>query len=422
VTSSATPKLRAYVLLTAAGLLAALVLGRPELAALATPFAAWLALGIGLARRPELDIRYQLDRERALQGDRVNASIEIESDVALQPLELLLRLPAGLASGSRALALHVRVGEPGRVGIALDCKRWGGYSVGDLQLRARDRFGLRAYDERLDLRRPLRVYPREETVRSLLAPTETQATAGNEVARAKGDGIEFADIRPFVPGDRVRRINWRASARRPGLWVNESHPERNTDVIIFLDSFAEARHGATGTLDLAVRAAGALAARYLRRSDRVGLVSFGGVLRWLEPSMGSVQHYRIVDALLDTDIALSYAWKGADVIPPRTLPPQALVIGLTPLLDERSIGALLDLRARGFDLAIVDVSPLPFLPPARDRLERLSRRVWALRREVLRHEYQQLGVAVAEWRDGEPLEQAVEEVRRFRRSARAVRA
>ena len=75
--------------------------------------------------------------------------------------------------------------------------------------------------------------------------------------------------------------------------------------------------------------------------------------------MGSVQLYRIVDALLDTDIALSYAWKGADVIPPRTLPPQALVIGLTPLLDERSVGALLDLRARGFDLAIVDVSPLP---------------------------------------------------------------
>ena len=151
-------------------------------------------------------------------------------------------------------------------------------------------------------------------------------------------------------------------------------------------------------------------------------MSFGGVLRWLEPSMGSVQLYRIVDALLDTDIALSYAWKGADVIPPRTLPPQALVIGLTPLLDERSVGALLDLRARGFDLAIVDVSPLPFLPPERDRLERLSRRVWALRREVLRHEYQQLGVAVAEWQDGEALEQAIEEVRLFRRSARAVRA
>lgn len=224
MTSSATPKLRAYVTLTAAGLLAALVLGRPELAALAAAFAASLALGIGLTRRPELGVRYDLDRERALQGERVSARLEVESDVALQPLELLLRLPAGLESGSRALAVQVRAGEPTRVEIPLDCKRWGGYSVGDLQLRARDRFGLRVYEERLDLRCPLRVYPHEETLRSLLAPAETQATAGNEVARAKGDGIEFADIRPFVPGDRVRRINWRASARRPGLWVNESHP------------------------------------------------------------------------------------------------------------------------------------------------------------------------------------------------------
>ena len=105
--SSATPKLSAYVLLAAAGLLAAVVLGRPELAALAAPFAAWLALGIGLARRPELGVRYELARERALQGERVDASIEIESDVALQPLELLLRLPAGLESGNRVLALHV---------------------------------------------------------------------------------------------------------------------------------------------------------------------------------------------------------------------------------------------------------------------------------------------------------------------------
>ena len=45
----------------------------------------------------------------------------------------------------------------------------------------------------------------------------------------------------------------------------------------------------------------------------------------------------------------------------RTLPPQALVIGLTALLDERSAGALLDLRARGFDVAVVEISPLPYV-------------------------------------------------------------
>ena len=82
--------------------------------------------------------------------------------------------------------------------------------------------------------------------------------------------------------------------------MNESHPERNTDVILFVDSFAEARLGGEGTLDLAVRATAALADAYGRRRDRVGLIGFGGILRWLVPGTGLVQLYRIVDALLDT--------------------------------------------------------------------------------------------------------------------------
>ena len=54
-----------------------------------------------------------------------------------------------------------------------------------------------------------------------------------------------------------------------------------------------------------------------RRRDRVGLISFGGILRWLVPGTGIVQLYRIIDALLDTQIFLSYYWKEIDVIPRR---------------------------------------------------------------------------------------------------------
>ena len=61
--------------------------------------------------------------------------------------------------------------------------------------------------------------------------------------RSRADGLEFADTRAFVPGDRLRSVNWRASARRGELIVNERHPDRNADVVLFLDSFAEARGG-----------------------------------------------------------------------------------------------------------------------------------------------------------------------------------
>jgi uncharacterized protein (DUF58 family) len=420
--AAATPKLIGYAALAAIGLLAALVLGRPELAVLATPLALVGGLGLAFARRPTVELEAEVARERAVQGETIDLVLRIESDVPLEALELLVDLPAGLEVKERAVALRVQAQTPLERRMAVRCERWGGFRPGLVLARVRDPLGLFTYELDAAPAGLLRVYPLEESLRALVRPGKTQTFSGNEVARLKGDGIEFADVRPFVPGDRVRRINWRASARRGDLWVNEAHPERNTDVVVFLDAFAEARDEAAGTLDLAVRAASSLASRYLARRDRVGLVSFGGILRWLVPSMGRTQVYRIVDALLDTEIAFSYAWKGVDVIPPRTLPPQALVVALTPLLDERTAAALLDLRARGFDLAIVEVSPLPFVGSGSTEAERLARRLWALQRDVLRHRYRELGVAVAEWREDGSLQGAVEEVTAFRRAARTVHA
>ena len=110
-----------------------------------------------------------------------------------------------------------------------------------------------------------------------------------------------------------------------------------------------------------------------------------------------MQLYRIVDALLDTEIILSYYWKEIDLIPRRVLPPNALVIALSPLLDPRSVGALLDLRARGFDLVVIDVSPIPYAPRPEPRLDALAFDIWTLRRDALRQRLQHAGVAVTEW-------------------------
>ena len=202
--------------------------------------------------------------------------------------------------------------------------------------------------------------------------------------------------------------------------MNESHPERNTDVILFVDSFAEARRGDEGTLDLAVRATATLADAYVSRRDRVGLISFGGILRWLVPGMGRAA-LPDLDALLDTQIVLSYYWKEIDVIPRRTLPPNAIVIALSPLLD-RALGrraarpARARLRPRG-----VDVSPVPFTARPAHGLDAVAYDIWTLRRDALRHRLQSAGVAVAEWQRRRPLQAMLEEVREFRRYARHAR-
>jgi uncharacterized protein (DUF58 family) len=419
VTRRISPKLAGYVALAALGLLGSLALERPEPVVLATPFALIAGVGLALAREPRVRVELRLSRDRLLEGEECEVVVRLRSEHA-ERLALELLLPDGLAADAETVRLAV--GEELDVAFAVGATRWGTHVVRGVRLDAGDPLRLVRYELRHEERLPIRVYPRPETVRALLRPLRTQVFAGNQVAREKGDGIEFADLRRFVPGDRVRRVNWRASARRGELWVNELHPERNADVVLLLDSFADARGQEEGTLDRAVRAAIALAAEHLKQRDRVGLVSFGGVLSWLLPGMGERQLYRIVDALLESEVVVNYAWRDVSLIPRGTLPPQALVLCLTPLLDERAAVALLDLHARGFDLGVVEVSPLGLVEPGRSEAERLAYRIWRLRREAARSRLLRSGIPIATWDEERPLALALEEVRRFRRSGHPVHA
>jgi uncharacterized protein (DUF58 family) len=419
-----TPKLGAYAGIAALALLGALATRRPELAVVAAPFALAAALGLLLARRPRIDAEVGLSAERTLENDELDVRVTLEAEVGAERVEVLLQLPRRLAliDGVNPVQLRLADGERRELAYRVRCARWGAFRVGRIYLRTHDWFGLFERELVLDRREPLKVYPSEENVRNLLKPVETQVFSGNHVARQKGEGIEFADLRPFVPGDRIRHVNWRASARRGELWINEHHAERNADVVILLDSFAEARRGDRSTLDPALRAAGTLAARYLQQKDRVGFVTFGGILNWLLPTTGAVQLYRIVDAMLDTQIVLSYAWRDIRTVPPRTLPPQALVLALTPLLDNRSEAALLDLRGRGFDLVVIEISPLSLLPAPRGEAGELADRLWQLRREAMRGRFERAGIPVAVWGDESSLAAALEEVSAYRRRARVASA
>jgi uncharacterized protein (DUF58 family) len=422
-------KLAAYAGVAAVALLAGLALGRPEPVAVAAPLAVLVVAGLAAARDPELEVDAAVDRDRAIVGDQLTVELRVRAARALDRLELLLVVPPGLegpAGPARpwALAVALAAGEERTLTVTLACRRWGVYRLGDLHLRAHDRFRLLTWEQRLDRRAPVKVFPEPQALRSLVRPLETQVSTGNQVSRHRGEGIEFADIRPFLPGDRPRSINWRATARRGAPWVNERHPERTTDVVLFLDSFVDIQGERASTLDLAVGAAASLAAAYLRQRDRVGLVGFGGFVQWLQPGSGQAALYRLLDTLMETQVFATVAWKGIRHLPPRTLPPKALIVALTPLLDERAVTALFDLLARGYDLAIVEVSPMAAAPAggggggSGGEWEALARRLWALEREALRHRYQRLGAAVVEWTEDAHLQQVLLEVEACRRHAR----
>lgn len=104
---------------------------------------------------------------------------------------------------------------------------------------------------------------------------------GQQAAQIRGQGTEFDSLREYVPGDDVRSIDWRASARRDSMVVRTWRPERDRRIIIALDTgrTSAGRVGDIPRLDSAMDAALLLGALASRAGDRVDLLAFDRRLR-----------------------------------------------------------------------------------------------------------------------------------------------
>lgn len=418
VITRAAPRLGQYAVLLALLLVAAVASQRVEAVVIAVPLLALLIGGAVLARRPRLALTVTSDRDRILEGSSVTLHFTVTADPRPAEVELRLSLPIGVDGGDTLPRVIMPRRQTEEVDLALAASRWGGYRLRGLEAIAHDRLGFYAWRTRSPVDLELRVYPQPDKVRRLLRPLDTQPAAGSNVSRARGEGFEFADITEYQPGDQVRRVNWRASGRRGALMVNRHHPERSSDVVVFVDAYTDYGTTQASSLAASVRIAAALAQAHLRHRDRVGVISWGGLLRWLLPSSGARQAYRILDVLVDTQVQVSYAWRGIAHVPPRTLPAHAQVLAVSALADERPIEALLNLAARGSDLSLIEVSLGEFLPPPLSGSESIARRLYELRRSLLRDRFRAAGVPVATWAPGVRLAALVEELEAFRRSAR----
>jgi uncharacterized protein (DUF58 family) len=187
--------------------------------------------------------------------------------------------------------------------------------------------------------------------------------------------------------------------------------------MLMLDTASQVGVSPGTTLDLCVRAAASLAWAYLSRKDRVGLITYGGLLHWVKPASGRVQLERLLDALLEAEVRFTYVAKDVALVPPRVLFPRSLVIALSPLLDPRFIKAASDLAARGFDVMILSVSPIDVTRACLDAsvLVDAASRLWELERRARLAELRRHGLRIIEWRPDEPLDLALAQLGRHRR-------
>ncbi len=221
-----------------------------------------------------------------------------------------------------------------------------------------DVLGLKSYGMKIRDKGELRVYPKIEYIRKLkIKPRKTRSILGDYPSRLKGPGMEFADIRDYYPGDDMRWVNWKATARRNKLMVNEYESERTGDTVILLDvrRFLKGSEEYEKLLNASVRAAATLATYLSRTRSRVGFVVLGNTVDWIYPTYGKRAMYLILERLLylRSEKISRLTFDYGKFIVSRFFPPNSFVILISPLLTWDIDDAIVELLAKGYDVLVI---------------------------------------------------------------------
>jgi uncharacterized protein (DUF58 family) len=245
--------------------------------------------------------------------------------------------------------------------------------------------------EQLDLLVPPTVHPVDPLP---LAPISA-GWAGDHESRRPGTGGELIDLREYRAGDRLRSISWRAFARHQQLYVRRTRSDADADIVLVVDTRVDVvpqrprlrgwsrtkdlwrqrfrRWGAAlvgmvrspdataepavepvSSLDLGVRAAAAIAEAQARIGDRVGVLDLGRQTRGVRLGAGARHLDRLRSILGGLDLQ---PWQPLSRVEYWGLPAGAVVVYLSPLIDEAGVQAGVDIRSRGHQVLVVDTLP-----------------------------------------------------------------
>lgn len=193
-----------------------------------------------------------------------------------------------------------------------------------------------------------------------------QGVAGDYHSAFKGRGVEFAEVRPYEPGDEIRTIDWNVTARMGSPYVKRFIEERDLTVFVTVDVSGSLGYGSRAILkrELAAELTALLSFAALRNQDRVGAALLSDSLElFLRPDRRRTQVLRLLREILlrppggRTDLDTSL---GALV---KTLKQRAVLFVISDFLDTPMASALKAAAAR-HDLVILEIyDPKDHEPP-----------------------------------------------------------
>nr|WP_239132726.1 DUF58 domain-containing protein [Actinoplanes durhamensis] len=412
------------VLLTGLLLLLGVALGRVDLVLLAAPFAIGAAAGLRRMPRSAPELTISAGEEHIVEGGHVDAAVTVSNPDVIGYDLVVVRTRTSpwlkLEHADRPFAVRVPRDGWHAVDLPGDANRWGRQDVGPAAARVAACGGLLACRPVVVPARGVRVYPVTDPFNAIEAMPAAAGLVGAHRSRRPGEGGELAGVRPFAPGDRLRRIDWRVSLRTRDLHVASTLSDRDAEVLLLLDVLGEVGRsggvaGDASVLDTTVRAAAAIAEHYLQRGDRVSLLEYGSAARRLRPATGRRQYLTVLEWLLDVrpDPVETESDDYANVFGVHHVSSDALVMVLTPLVDPRSADMLAQLTQSGRFVVAVDTLPAGATPANRGEWTPLASRLWRIERENVLGRLREHGVPVVAWAGSGSLDLVLRDVSRL---------
>lgn len=377
------------------------VMGRAEFVVVAVPFIVGTALHMWNVPRHMLTATVELDNSVSQEGDGEGATLTLNNPTSAT-VAAHVKIPADkwlkFRHGTNYLTALPPDTERTRR-LHFDALRWGKHSIGPLHVRMIAAGGL--LHTRVSLTEAMSQQVQPDTLWTDFNSDLPKAIGfvGVHRSRRHGDAAELAEVRHFQPGDRLRRIDWRTSARSRDLYVNATESERDADVSLVLDLTHEVGesggiNGQMSALDTTVRAAMGVADQFIQQGDQVSVFEFSAQPRKLRAGSGQRQRAALAAWITGISVPDSPLEVSARRYLAMMQPHQGLHIVLTPFLTPSSLQLIGLLNRMGRPVTCINTLPAGIEPMGNTDWAPQALRIWRLERESLFASVAERGVRV----------------------------
>ena len=365
---------------------------------------------------PNVKIRRETTSDNIFEDGTMSVKFIVKNTgLGIGFVEIYDSLPpqARIIKGSNYTLLYMKPWQEVSFEYSLKLPLRGHYHLGPVKMRVKDAFDL-FYNERIEESvHSFSVFPQIEVLEEqIITSRAPKLLSGAMPLNVIGAGTEFYSFRDFVPGDSLRSVNWKALAKKGKMMVNETVREDVMDVILLLDAreVSAVGGGRDTPLEMSCKAAATYAKQLLDERNNVALMVYGESIERVDLDRGEHHLFKILTALASAkpqgNLKLEIVMK--DLLP--HLPSASPIILFSSLDDDHTIAeAFTSTVSRGFTITTISPSSLDF----EEKMKRIPLEpllIAKIERDNIISELRSFGLQVGDWKHGEAVNTALQEV------------